>query len=201
MKQQLIVGLTGTFGSGKSTVGKILKQLGARRVIDSDRLASEAFRRREIRKRVKSLFGLNGKIDRKIIAREVFSNASKRKRLEAIVHPYVFKRIAVELKNAPAGIVVLEIPLLFESGFDRKCDVTVVVAASGRILIRRLQKRGFNAAQARERFRAQLSVRQKIKRADLCIFNSKSKQRLRTKTKLIWKKLLSRYIQKMKKGA
>ena len=61
MKKRLVVGLTGTFGSGKSSVGRILAELGARRVIDCDRLVHEAFRARHpLKKRIELLFGSSG---------------------------------------------------------------------------------------------------------------------------------------------
>src|SRR3989338_1442975 len=95
---KLVGELTGTFGSRKSTVGRIFKQLGAIKVIDCDRLVHEALRPgHPICKRVQSLLGKPVRLARKAIAREVFLNPSKRKELEAIVHPYVFERIAVEL--------------------------------------------------------------------------------------------------------
>ena len=188
---RLIVGLTGVFGSGKSTVGRILKRIGARKVIDSDRLAHEVFQAKHpVGRKIKALFGMKT-LNRKIIAREVFSSPRKRKRLEAIVDPYVQRRIRSELKRVQKGIVIVEVPLLFETGFDRMCDVTVAVLTGKRNIMKQLVNSGFSSDEVCARLRAQLPERVKKKRADLYIQNSGSKSLLAQRTKLLWEKLES----------
>ena len=190
MKRRLIVGLTGNFGSGKSTVGRILKRLGARKVIDCDRLAHEVFRPgHPLREKVKSLFGPKTLFSRSAIAKEVFRDPRKRKQLERIIHPYVYQRTRSELKRFESGTMVLEVPLLFETGFDRLCNVTVAVLAGKSRLIKRLSRAGFSSEEVRARLRAQLSEREKKRRADFWIQNSGSKSLLIRNTKLIWRKL------------
>ena len=183
---------SGSFGTGKSTVSQILKNLGAQKVINADRLAHEVFRRHHpIGRKIKSLFHINGVLSRKKVAKEAFQNPAKRRRLEALIHPYVLKRIREELKPIQSGIVILEVPLLFEAGFDRLCDVTVSVLANERAIIKRLAKRNFSAEEVRKRLKAQLSQNEKKRRSDFFILNSGSKELLIQKTKLVWKKLKS----------
>ena len=190
MKKRLIVGLTGSFGSGKSTVGRILKQLGARRVIDGDRLAHEVFRpAHPVGRRIKRLFHIQGAFNRKEIAKQVFSDSRKRRQLEALIHPYVFQRIRSELKRAKHGIVVLEIPLLFETGFDRLCDLTISVFAREQLVVKRLAGRGYRPREVRARLKSQLSASEKRKRSDLYIENTGSKRTLIQKTKSTWNQL------------
>ena len=190
MRKRLVVGLTGSFGTGKSTVGRVLKRLGARKVIHADLLVHEVFKRRHpIGQRIKSLFHIHGILNRNKIAGEVFQNPAKRRRLESLIHPYVGKRIREELKPIQNGIVILEVPLLFETGFDRLCDVTISVLASERAMAKRLRARGFGAREVRRRLRAQLSQSEKKKRSDFFILNSGSKKLLVQKTKSVWKKL------------
>ena len=192
MKKRLIVGLTGSFGSGKSAVGQILKRLGARKVIDTDRLAHEVFRpKHPVGEKIKALFNMKAPLNRKAIAKEVFSKPKKRRQLEAIVHPYVYRRVISELKQVLSGIVVLEVPLLFEAGFDKICDVTVAVVAGKQNILKRLARSGVASKEARARLRAQLPEWKKKKRADLYIQNSGSKKLLIQNTKLIWQKLES----------
>ena len=137
---RLVVGLTGTFGSGKSTVGRLLKRFGAQRVIDCDRLVEQALRVDVgIRAKIRDLFDIKGRINRQAIAEVVFRNIRKRKQLEAIIHPYVFKAIDSDLRRIPKGIVILEVPLLFETGFDRRCDMTMAVTAGKRAIVDRLR--------------------------------------------------------------
>jgi len=192
MRKRLVVGLTGSFGTGKSTVSRILENLGARKMINADQLVHEVFKRHHpIGKRIKSLFHMSGILNRKRIAGEVFRNPAKRRRLEALIHPYVRRRMLEELKSIRDGIAILEVPLLFEAGFDRLCDVTVSVLASERTIIRRLAKRGFASEEVKKRLETQLSQSEKKKRSDFFIINSGSKKLLVQKTKSVWKKLRS----------
>ncbi len=192
MSRRLVVGLTGSFGSGKSTVGRILKDLGARKVIDADRLAHEVFHTNHpIAKKIKTLFNIKGALSRKVVAQEVFSKPEKRKQLEALIHPYVYRRIVSELKKVKSGIMVLEVPLLFETGFNKICDITVAILAGNRNIVKRLVRSGFSSKEVRVRLQIQLPEREKRKRANLYIKNSGSKKLLIQKTKLVWQKLQS----------
>ena len=193
MKKRLIVGLTGSFGSGKTTVSKILNRLGARKMINSDQLAHEAFQPESgCLKKIKSLFNIRGPINRRKIAQEVFRNSEKRKALEAIIHPYVHHRIMNELERIKRGVVVLEVPLLFEAKFDRICDVTITVSAGKSNMIKRLTRLGYSQDEIKSRLRAQFSESRKMRKADFIIDNKGSKKMLRRRTELMWNKLMSR---------
>ena len=188
--RKLIVGLTGSFGSGKSTVAGMFRRCGARKVIDCDRLAHEVFKpAHPIGKKIRPLLGLKGKLERKSIAKIVFSNPKTRRQLEALVHPYVLGRVLGELKKISSGVVILEVPLLFESGFDRLCDATVAVSASRRAVIKRLRSRGFKPGEVYGRLRTQLPDLEKKKRADFHIQNSGSYAELLNRVKWVWQKL------------
>src|SRR3989338_2210809 len=189
---RLVVGLTGTFGSGKSTVGRLLKRFGAQRVIDCDRLVEQALRVDVgIRAKIRDLFDIKGRINRQAIAEVVFRNIRKRKQLEAIIHPYVFKAIDSDLRRIPKGIVILEVPLLFETGFDRRCDMAMAVAPGKRAIVDRLRRLGFEHSEIEARMRAQWTEHRKKRSAGLWISNSGSKQELVRRTKSIWKKVLT----------
>lgn len=190
MGKQVVVGLTGSFGTGKSTVAKILKRLGVRKVVDADKLAHEVYwRNHPIGSKIKSLFGIKGVLNRRKVAREAFRSFSKRRQLEALVHPYVLRRIREELKEIQSGIVIVEVPLLFESGFDQLCDKVILVAAPRRLIEKRLVQKGFNKKQVQERLKAQLPQSEKKKRSGFIILNSGSKKVLIQRTKSIWKRL------------
>ena len=187
-----VVGLTGTFGSGKTTVGRLLKRSGAVLVMDSDRIVDEVFcPNHPILGRIKQLFNIRGRAERKQIAEIVFSDSRRRKQLESIIHPYVFRRIRSEMRRVRKSIVVLEIPLLFETGSDRFCDVTVAVVAEKRQILKRLSKQGVANDQICARIRAQWSQAEKKRRADFFIHNSGSKAELIRNVKLLWRKLKS----------
>lgn len=119
----------------------------------------------------------------------VFRNPKKRKALESLIHPYVFRRIGEEIRRRRERVVVLEIPLLFESGFDRECDCTVVVKAPLPEALQRLQEKGFRKEEVESRWRAQMPLEKKIKRSDHLIDNSKGRYETRRQAVRIWRKI------------
>ncbi|MBU3758369.1 MAG: dephospho-CoA kinase [Candidatus Omnitrophica bacterium] len=187
-----LVGLTGTFGSGKSTAARFFEPLGAE-VLDADRIAHEALLEGSavypaLTKRFPEALGTGG-MDRVKLAACVFSDGEARKELESIIHPYVFQRLAAEIAEADARVIVLEIPLLFETGFDRSCDVCVVVQAPQDIIEKRLAERGFGPEEIRRRQKAQMSPEEKLKRAAYVIDNSGDLEGVRKQVEKIWKTL------------
>jgi len=186
MKRRILLGLTGTFGSGKSTAAKILKSKGAK-VIDCDKLAHEVFDRRKapaVHKKLQKLFGV--KLERPEIAKIVFQNRLMRRKLEAIVHPYVKKRIFDHLARIKRGVVVIEVPLLFESGFDQWMDFTATVSAPESAMLRRLKKRGIPEAAVKARWKSQLPLKEKEKSSDFIINNSGSLKELKKQVVNCW---------------
>jgi len=188
----MIVGLTGCFGSGKSTVAHLFEELGAF-VVSADRLAHEALEKgSEPFAKIKTQFkdALDGqKLDRKKLAKIIFSDAERRKDLESLVHPYVFKRIAEEIADAEERMVVLEIPLLYETGYDQYCFTNVVVTAPEKAIWARLEEDGFTEKEIRARLAAQMPLEEKARRAHLVIDNSGSLAKTKEQVKKIWNKL------------
>lgn len=192
MKGRLLIGLTGTFGSGKSTVAKLFRTWGAR-VIDADRLGHEALRkntesyRKIVREFGREVLDQKSLIDRKKLASVVFSNTSKRRRLERIIHPYVFSEIRKNLKRIRRGVVVLEVPLLFETGFNRHVDRTVTVWALKSVLMQRLRsKRHLSDKEIKLRIKAQMPLASKKKQSDFLINNSNGLKETAKQARLVW---------------
>lgn len=184
----LIVGLTGGIASGKSTVSRIFEQAGIP-VICADELAREVVRPgskglAEIRR----IFGEDvldesGNLDREAMARQVFQDHSKRKILESIIHPRVEeeqnKKLAA-LERQGYSMAVVDVPLLYESGWERFVDLVVVVYASRDTQTERLMNRdGMSADDARSRLEAQMPIDDKRRRADRLVDNGKSLQHTR----------------------
>lgn len=191
----LLVGLTGGFGTGKSTVARFFRRLSAK-VIDSDRLVHQALRPGSATYRAicdhfgrKNVLVANGMLDRRKLARLVFENSRKRKILESIVHPYVFSEIA-RLAKETRGVLILEVPLLFETRFDREMDVTIVVRANRKNQMARLAKKGsMTPREVRSRIRSQWPLERKVARADFVISNDGSLSETMKQVKSIWKQL------------
>jgi len=186
-----IIGLTGSFGSGKSSVAAMFQKLGAV-VLDADRFAHEVYRDESpVFRKISTLFPNlsplpGGGFDRKKIAEVVFRDSAKRKALERIIHPYVFKRMIEEAAQTEGRAVLLEVPLLFESGFEQCCSRTVVVTAPASVINERLRRKGFSSKEIRARQGAQMLLKEKIKRADFIIDNSGTFQETQREVKKIW---------------
>ncbi len=176
----VIVGLSGSVGTGKSTVANLFKELGAY-VIDWDELAREVTRPHlKAWKEIVEYFGkdlLNKDltINRQKLADIVFSDKEKVAKLNQIVHPEVFKedeRITDEIRSLdPDALIIKGIPLLFELTRPVYVDKIVVVSASEQTQLRRLEEKGITREDARNRIKSQLPLEEKIKSADFVINN------------------------------
>ncbi len=179
----IIIGLTGSVGTGKSTVTNFFRELGAY-IIDWDELARKVTRLHlKAWKEIVEYFGkgiLNEDltINRQKLAEIVFSDKEKLVKLNEIVHPQVFKedeRITNEIKNLdPDALIIKDIPLLFELTRPVYMDKIVVVSASEQTQLRRLEEKGMSREDAQRRIKSQLPLKEKIKSADFVINNDGS---------------------------
>jgi dephospho-CoA kinase len=175
-----VIGLTGGIASGKSTVSKILAQAGAH-VIDADKIAHEVVMPKQLAwEKIVSHFGMsalleNGQLDRAALGAKVFSNPAELKWLEELIHPIVREAIEKEIQiwNAEKNeIVVLDIPLLYEVGWDTLVDETWVVSVDITTQLNRLVQRDrLSLMQAQKRIDSQMPLIEKVKRADYVIDN------------------------------
>ncbi|MBS2771977.1 dephospho-CoA kinase [Anoxybacteroides rupiense] len=184
----LTIGLTGGIASGKSTISHMLKEFGIP-VVDADLIAREVVRvGEEAYKQIVKEFGSeilqeNGEINRTKLGAIVFHHEEKRKRLNAIVHPAVRKKM-LEQKEAflrkGANTVVLDIPLLIESQLFYLVDKIIVVYVDEAIQLERLIKRnGLAKEDAVARIRAQMPLSDKKSYADAVIDNNGTIERTR----------------------
>ncbi len=186
------MGLTGSFGAGKSTVAGLFKKKGAH-VISADRLAHEVFNNTHpVSRKIRSLFPeIKGSLTRAKVAQVIFQDRARRWVLESVIHPYVFKRIEEELEKKRNGVALIEVPLLFETGFDRRCDKTIVVKAPREKVLKRLRALGFEKSEIKKRWQAQMSMQEKIRRSDYQIDNSKDLEKTKEQVQKIWSELLN----------
>lgn len=192
-KQSYIVGLTGGIATGKTTMSEAFRQLGAN-VVCCDEIAHRALRRNTgTYKQIIAEFGgsvldKEKRIDRQRLAKRVFDDEKKIKKLEKIIHPYVFEKVK-EYKKKTKGILIIDIPLLFETEYENKLDRTIVVSCSEKKQLERLMARnGFSKLEAEKRIAAQMPLREKKKKADWIINNNSLKQAIRDVNK-IWEKI------------
>jgi dephospho-CoA kinase len=172
----IIIGVTGDFGSGKSTVAAMLKKRGAR-VIEADvvvrRLLEDDDR---CRCAIRGVFGdkvvTKGEIDRSKLAAAAFSDRRLLRKLEKILHPLAKERVLEEIGKVRNRVVVLDVPLLIEAGWHELVDAVIVVRATVDKEVARLGRRsGYTRTQVLRRLKHQLPFRDKRKFADFIIDN------------------------------
>jgi dephospho-CoA kinase len=197
-----VVTLTGGIASGKSTVVRMLRELGAQ-VVDADVLAREVVSPGEpALAEIVAAFGEevllpSGELDRKKLGALVFSDPERRERLNAIVHPRVRERIRHRLEEIRAenqeAVVVLDVPLLFDVPLpDLEALPAVVVYASPETQLQRLRERdGLAQDEAERRLRAQRPLREKLGRARWVVDNDGDLDRTREQVERLWAELVA----------
>ncbi len=190
------IGLTGSIGTGKSTVAKIFQELGAY-VIDADKIVHELLKRDDVKEKIREAFGdvfdSKGEVDRKKLASIVFNNPEKKKVLESILHPLVFQEInrffkEVEEKD-PEAVAIAEVPLMIETGSYKNYDKIIVVYAPEELQLKRLLEKGMSKEEAIKRIKSQMPIDEKVKYADIVIENTSTLEDLRKKVEEVYKKL------------
>ncbi|HOK79920.1 MAG TPA: dephospho-CoA kinase [bacterium] len=192
------IGLTGVFGSGKSTVSQIFKKMGVP-VISCDTIVNRLLKTEKIKEKIAENFGReyfveDGNIDKKKLARLVFSSSLKRKRLNEIIHPHVFeimeKKLDTYRKRCKMAVVV-EIPLLFETRSEKKFDVIITVFSPDRLIKERLGKR-YSPQEVEMRLKSQMPLEKKMRLSDYVIDNSGSLSETRKQVKTILQEIMRR---------
>lgn len=171
MGRPFVLGLTGGICCGKSEAARLLESLGTAHV-DADAISREVtapggVALPDIRKSFgDGVFNADGTLNRAALAEIVFSDAGEKRKLEAIVHPLVWERAMQEIASAKTPVVVLDVPLLFESGMDALCDETWTMSLPGDVQLARIMERdGLTEAQARSRIASQMSMAERNARA------------------------------------
>jgi dephospho-CoA kinase len=175
-----VIGLTGNIASGKTTVGRMLLELGAQRYIDADLLVHQLYEPGQpVYQAVVALFGPTivderGTLNRRALGEVVFNDPEALRRLERIVHPAVHSAIAAELQKLPdKAIAIVDAVKLLEGGSARFTHSRWLVICSPEEQLRRLiELRGFTEAEARARLQVQPPVEPKLKLVDEVIDNS-----------------------------
>ncbi len=191
----IVLGLTGSIGMGKSKAALMLRQLGIP-VHDSDAAVHRLLAPggRAVRP-VLALFPEargQGGVDRGKLAALVFNDPAQRKKLEAILHPLVLEgqqRFLMRQRRLGAGMAVLEIPLLYETGAETRADHNIVVTAPAFIQRKRVLARGLDEKAFRARLLAQMPDHEKRRRADFVVQTGLGLAYTRNKLKSILRKV------------
>lgn len=177
----MILGLTGSIASGKSTVADCFVECGAI-LVSADQLAREVVNPGSpTLAKLVDVFGMDiltagGSLDRKVMAEKVFADPAARRMLESVTHPAIAHlaecRLA-ELQKAPHDLIVYEAPLLFEVGAESRVDEVLVIVVDSAVQLQRLLERdNVSETEARQRIAAQWPQADKVQKADYVIDNS-----------------------------
>lgn len=191
----MYLGLSGGIGSGKSTVAKILSNLGAV-VIDADVIAREVLEpnqagyQKAIEVFGESILDSDLRIDRKMLAELVFQDSNELAKLEAIVHPAVIARVAQIRNSLPEStVVVYDTPLLFEKNLQGQFDKVLIVVTDSEHRKARLIERGLEITDIEARIANQATDAQRRTVADFVIENNGSLEQLQDEVTKVWQQI------------
>ncbi|GMA19329.1 dephospho-CoA kinase [Arsenicicoccus piscis] len=189
----LRIGLTGGIGSGKSTVGRRLAELGAL-VVDADAVAREVVAAGSpglaavVERFGPGILAADGSLDREALGEVVFADSRARADLEAITHPLVGRRTAeLMAQAAPDQVVVYDVPLLVEKRMGDEFHLVVITDARPDVRLRRLvEQRGMQESDARARMEHQASDEQRLAAADVLLDNNGAQGDLDAQVQRLW---------------
>ncbi len=191
----LVIGLTGSIGTGKSEAARQLEALGAS-VISADQVGHEAYTpNTEAWEQVVAAFGdgilqEDGEIDRRKLGAIVFSDAAQLTKLNQIMHPRMARMVADKievLRSQGVDVVVVEAALLFEAGWDSLVEEVWVTDSPEQMVIERLKKRnGLSEEEARKRISSQMDRAERLEKSDFVIDNSGDMAGLESAIKELW---------------
>jgi len=194
----LIIGVTGKGGSGKSLVCTEFAKYGVYH-IDTDKITHSIYQtnqalQSELCANFSSDIINNGNVDRKKLGEIVFNDKEKLMLLNRVVHPFVLKAIELEIAKAEKvgfAAVSVDSPVLFESGFDKKCDIVVAVVSDTKFMINRIVLRdNITEEAAKKRIECQNPDIFYTKNADYVLNNTDDTDDLKEKVLLLAAKLL-----------
>lgn len=172
------LGLTGPTGAGKTTVARLLEQNGIP-LVDADAIARTVTEKGSpVLSALADAFGNDilfpdGSLDRRALAAVAFSSKENTEKLNAVTHPAILARIRRALADAAGDAVILDAPLLFETGLDALCDHTAAIVADEAVRLARITARdGISEEAAKKRMAVQPDTAFYAARADILLYNN-----------------------------
>lgn len=190
-----VIGLTGGIACGKSHLARTLRDAGAC-LVDADEISrSLTAEGGPALEKIRAAFGdgvfQGEKLDRRALGERVFADESALARLNAILHPMIFEEMRRRI-DEEKGIVVMDVPLLYETGLDGWCDEIWCAYVPQKEQIKRLRARdGLTRKAALERIRAQMPAREKANRADRVIRTDRDREASAAEVLRLWQNVLS----------
>ena len=195
----IVIGVAGGIASGKSTAARVFERLGAR-VLDADAIGHDLLRTDRMRDDIRSAFGegvltAEGDVDRRALGREVFGDERARQRLNRLVRPAIRaeirRRISGMRDEGYVGVVVVDAPLLVDTGPTDLADRVILVTAPVSTRKARIVLRGLTEREAEERIAAQETDAKQARWADFILENNGTRDELIEKAEALWERIVS----------
>ncbi len=190
-KQPVVMAITGTIGSGKSTVTKLIEEAGIK-TISCDEINRELLDSKETIEHLATIFKCDASIlDKKYISDQIFTNKEIKGKVEEYLHKRILEEINDWIKsNQDESLLLVEVPLLFEVNWNKHFDFNITVVSDKETTLSRLvDYRGFSIEEATRRYDNQLPASQKVDKSDYVITNNGSISDLTNEVVKLLKKL------------
>ncbi|KJJ83890.1 dephospho-CoA kinase [Candidatus Omnitrophus magneticus] len=192
MPEKIIIGITGSFSSGKTVISAMFEKKGARR-IDVDAVGHELLSEPVVKEKLVKFFGKeilqDEKIDRRKLGNIVFFDDAKLAVLNNLVHPMIVERVRQTIVLYNDKIILIDAALLFEMGLDKVADKIIIILSNYDEQIKRAIDRGYTKEVAERIMSRQTLSKQSLKRADYIIENNGSFNIIKDKVEEIWRKV------------
>ena len=192
-----VVALTGNYGMGKSSVACLFREYGAY-TLDSDEIVADLLQKEAVIERIRMLLGpevlnTDQTLNKSVVADIIFRNKRARKKIESLLHPLVFQAMEAAIRKIKKDypMVIVEVPLLFESGFQKRFDRSITVHTNQRTALDRLKKAGVSRKDVLARLHAQMDIREKKRLADYVIENNGTRQQVKAQVRKVYKALMA----------
>lgn len=196
----IVIGVAGGIASGKSTVSRVFEELGAR-VLDADAIGHDLLRTDRMRDRIRETFGdgvltPEGDVDRRALGRQVFGDEQARQELNRLVRPAIRaeirRRIAGMRGEGYDGAVVVDAPLLVDTGPTDLADRVILVTAPASTRKERIIRRGgLSGEEAEQRIAAQVPDAKQARWADHVLENNGTRDELTEQAEALWKRIVT----------
>ena len=189
------IAITGSLGTGKSTILKILQNLGFS-TFSCDEVVKNLYKNLDIQKKIIEIFGkeilsIDGKLNKRKILEKILENNKLKEKLESLFHPLVKEKLLEFIRERKEEkIIFAEVPLLFEAGWEDLFDEIWVITCSPLTQKERILKKGLEEKLGEKLLKLQLSLKEKEKKAHKIIFSEKSFEELEKEIKEMLKEYL-----------
>lgn len=189
------IAITGSLGTGKSTILKILQNLGFS-TFSCDEVVKNLYKDPDIQKKIIEIFGkeilsIDGKLNKRKILEKILENNKLKEKLESLFHPLVKEKLLEFIRERKEEkIIFAEVPLLFEAGWEDLFDEIWVITCSPLTQKERILKKGLEEKLGEKLLKLQLSLKEKEKKAHKIIFSEKSFEELEKEIKEMLKEYL-----------